>query len=378
MPNDTREPKAVFGQPSLVHGLRAFGEMQAGRPLIIADGDARVTVMPVEGLTPERLDLFRRRVAGGPISLVVTGRRAERLGLEPHPATTMAVADTTTSRDLLSLAGDYVPKAVPGTVGAGHRAHTAALDLSKLAGFLPAVIAAPSRETILNGSEVALMSVAASDIVAMTETLPETMARTSEARVPVAGGIATRFVVFRNAIGSVSIAVIVGDPDPRQPIPIRVHSSCVTGDIFASRRCDCGDQLRLAIERIDALGAGAVLYMDQEGRGLGLVNKMRAYELQDRGLDTVDANTALGYHEDERDYRAAARMLADLGWSKVVLLTNNPSKVAALRAAGVDVTDRIPVLAPVNADNRRYLSAKASRAGHLLGELSRSGLLGEA
>jgi GTP cyclohydrolase II len=136
--------------------------------------------------------------------------------------------------------------------------------------------------------------------------------------------------------------------------------------VFGSRRCDCGDQLRLAVTRLEDLGGGVILYLAQEGRGLGLANKMRTYQLQDDGLDTFDANTTLGFDDDERDYGVAVRMLQMLGCTRVVVLTNNPAKLEGLAKAGIEIADRMPLEAPINADNRRYLTAKASRAGHHL------------
>ena len=159
------------------------------------------------------------------------------------------------------------------------------------------------------------------------------------------------------------------EPDFSQPVPVRLHSACLTGDVFGSRRCDCGDQLRLALRRLDELGGGIILYLEQEGRGLGLANKMRAYRLQDAGLDTLDANHTLGFDDDERDYGIAARMLGMLGCARVRLLTNNPAKLDGLSQAGIEVVGRIPLQGPVNADNRRYLTAKATRAGHKLDHL---------
>jgi GTP cyclohydrolase II len=150
---------------------------------------------------------------------------------------------------------------------------------------------------------------------------------------------------------------------------VRLHSACLTGDVFGSRRCDCGDQLKLALARLDEAGGGVILYLEQEGRGVGLVNKMRAYQLQDEGLDTVDANTTLGFDDDERDYGVAARMLKMLGCTRVRLLTNNPAKLDSLAGAGIDVIGRLPLYTPINADNRRYLTAKLKRAGHRLDHL---------
>src|SRR5262249_9371435 len=142
--------------------------------------------------------------------------------------------------------------------------------------------------------------------------------------------------------------------------------ACLTGDVFGSRRCDCGDQLRLALPQLEQHGGGIILYLEQEGRGLGLANKIRTYRLQDAGLDTVDANTVLGFDDDERDYGIAVRMLQMLGCTRVRLLTNNPAKLDGLSRAGIDVSGRVPRAARVNSDNRRYLTAKATRAGHKL------------
>jgi GTP cyclohydrolase II len=152
-------------------------------------------------------------------------------------------------------------------------------------------------------------------------------------------------------------------------VAVRLHSACLTGDVFGSRRCDCGDQLRLSLRCLEEQGGGIVLYLEQEGRGLGLANKMRTYSLQDAGLDTLDANAALGFDDDERDYGAAARMLQMLGCTRIRLLTNNPTKLDGLTRAGINVVGRIPLQGPINADNRRYLTAKATRAGHKLDHL---------
>jgi GTP cyclohydrolase II len=153
------------------------------------------------------------------------------------------------------------------------------------------------------------------------------------------------------------------------PVPLRLHSACLTGDLFGSLRCDCGDQLRKAVTRLAESGGGVLLYLDQEGRGTGLRNKMRAYALQDRGLDTIDADAMLGYGADERRYDIAAAMLRQLGFREVRLLTNNPDRTAALRRAGIEVTEMQPLTGKVTAENRPYLAAKARRAGHVLQDL---------
>jgi GTP cyclohydrolase II len=194
----------------------------------------------------------------------------------------------------------------------------------------------------------------------------------AEAMIPLNGGSPARFVIFRDGTGGTPIAVLVGKPDLAEPVAVRLHSACLTGDVFGSRRCDCGDQLRLALPQLEEHGGGIILYLEQEGRGLGLVNKIRTYQLQDAGLDTVDANMALGFDDDERDYGVAVRMLQMLGCTRVRLLTNNPAKLDGLSQAGIDVSGRVPLQGPINPDNRRYLTAKATRAGHKLDHVLRA------
>jgi GTP cyclohydrolase II len=177
------------------------------------------------------------------------------------------------------------------------------------------------------------------------------------------GAAAARLVVFRNAISSEPVALIVGHLDLSRPVLVRLHSECLSGDVFGSRRCDCGDQLRLAFSQMQSAG-GIVLYLRQEGRGVGLLNKIRAYGLQDAGLDTVEANMTLGFETDERDYRVAGRMLQLLGCQRVLLLTNNPAKLAGLAETGIEICGRVPLHAPITASNRRLLETMAARAGH--------------
>ena len=160
------------------------------------------------------------------------------------------------------------------------------------------------------------------------------------------------------------LAIALGDLASAEPLLARVHSSCVTGDIFHSARCDCGQQLEMAMQRVVAEGRGVVLYLHQEGRGIGLANKMRAYRLQDGGLDTRDANTTLGFEDDERNYGVAATMLRALHCTRITLLTNNPTKLDGLAKAGIPIAARVPLEAPINSHNRRYLTTKAVRSGH--------------
>jgi GTP cyclohydrolase II len=234
---------------------------------------------------------------------------------------------------------------------------------------LPAVLVADTAITTAKTIKPSIVTVEAEAVALFRAEATQSLAIAGEAHVPLSSGVRTRFVVFRDAFGDDPVAVIVGTPDLSKPVPVRIHSACLTGDVFGSRRCDCGDQLRLALARLQEAGGGIILYLAQEGRGVGLANKMRTYKLQDDGLDTVDANTTLGFDDDERDYGVAVRMLQMLGCNRVVLLTNNPAKLDGLAKAGIEIAGRMPIETPINADNRRYMAAKATRAGHQLGHL---------
>jgi GTP cyclohydrolase II len=245
----------------------------------------------------------------------------------------------------------------------------AAIELAKIAQVLPAVLVADTTISHAVSLSPRVIAVEAKAVARFRAEATHSLAIAGEAHVPLNSGMRTRFVVFRDAFGEDPVAVIVGNPDLSKPVPVRIHSACLTGDVFGSRRCDCGDQLRLALARLQEMGGGIILYLAQEGRGVGLANKMRTYRLQDAGLDTVDANTTLGFDDDERDYGVAVRMLQMLGCNRVVLLTNNPAKLDGLAKAGIEIAGRMPIETPINADNRRYMAAKAARAGHQLGHL---------
>jgi GTP cyclohydrolase II len=275
--------------------------------------------------------------------------------------------DATTIEALVGDATcDRVPEAKPAAAAAA-----AAIQLVKLSQGLPAVLAAEIPLEALP-READIITVDAEAVERFADEAIRSLTFASEASVPLDSGTQARFVVFRDAIGGNSTAIIVGKPDFSNAVPVRLHSACLTGDVFGSRRCDCGDQLQLAMRRLEDLGGGVVLYLAQEGRGLGLANKMRTYQLQDDGLDTVDANTTLGFDDDERDYGIAARMLQMLNCTRIVLLTNNPAKLEGLSKAGIEIASRMPLEAPINADNRRYMAAKAVRAGHRLDHLMAS------
>jgi GTP cyclohydrolase II len=244
-------------------------------------------------------------------------------------------------------------------------ASIAAVQLAKLSRGLPAVLAADAVGRHV-GLVQSIVDVDAGAIDRFAIDVVNSLVIASEARVPLASGITARFIVFRDAAGADQVAIVVGKPDFAKPVPVRLHSACLTGDVFGSRRCDCGDQLALALTRLEDLGGGIILYLAQEGRGLGLANKMRAYGLQDQGLDTFDANTTLGFDDDERDYGVAARMLQLLNCLQIQLFTNNPAKLDGLERGGIEIAARIPLEAPVNPHNKRYLTTKASRSGHQL------------
>jgi GTP cyclohydrolase II len=352
----------LIGERPRADVRRAIAELVAGRPVVVAgrDGPARL-VVPVDGLDAVRLDALHD---GGAPVLVVSATRAAALGGAAE-ASCVALPRALGPQALLEIAGG-AEATPPGVLHRADRAGAAAVELAKLAKLLPAVVSLPADG--VEGLE-SLVRVDAEDAFAFRAGHAGTLRRVSSAPVPLRAASDASLIVFRDELGEHWSLIVVGRPDASAPVPVRLHSSCLTGDAFASLRCDCGDQLQMALGMIEALGGGALVYLAQEGCGLGLANKMRAYRLQEQGLDTVDANTTLGFDVDERRYETAAAMLRAVGIDRVALLTNNPSKLAALRAAGIDVRERIPLLAPVGVRNRRYLEAKRRRAGHLMGDV---------
>jgi GTP cyclohydrolase II len=334
-----------------------------------------MVVLPVDGMTDADLAAFRQLCSPARPYLLVTSRRARVLGLDCEGPSGLAIGDLHNASAIFSLAADRQRTRHLEVVPAGQNAG-AAIALAKLAQRLPALLVGPDTGAA-HANDPPLISIAPEAVSLFRQAAIESLAIASEATIPLNGGFPARFVVFRDGLGGTPVAVIVGKPDLAQPVAVRLHSACLTGDVFGSRRCDCGDQLRLALAQFEQHGGGIILYLEQEGRGLGLANKIRTYQLQDAGLDTVDANTVLGFDDDERDYGLAVRVLQMLGCTRVRLLTNNPAKLEGLSRAGMDVFGRVPLQGPINADNRRYLAAKATRAGHkldhILGTLSDPG-----
>ena len=238
----------------------------------------------------------------------------------------------------------------------------ASVKLAKLSGLLPATIAKSISDAPSDTIEISVADVHAFEMQSL-----ETLALVTRARVPLEGAENTELVAFRSRDGGPEhYAIVIGAPLPHQPVLTRLHSECFTGDLLGSLKCDCGPQLAAALAQIAASGWGILLYLRQEGRSIGLVNKLRAYQLQDQGFDTVDANHRLGFQDDERDFAVAARMLALLSRGAIRLLTNNPRKVAALEAEGVEVVERVPLKAGAGAHNEAYLATKRDRSGHQL------------
>jgi GTP cyclohydrolase II len=364
----------LFGTPEQVGVERGLAEFRSGRPIVLTSTGKSVVLLPVDGMTDEGLASFRQLCAPHRPYLLIAARRARALGLDGVGPTGLAIGDLHDATAIFSLAADTEVRHLS-PVPAGETA-AAAIELAKLARLLPALLVADGGTAGVSACDPPLMVVAADAVAQFRQAAIDSLAAVAEATIPLQGGFPARFVIFRDGIGGTPVAVIVGKPDLAQPVLVRLHSACLTGDVFGSRRCDCGDQLRLALPQLEQHGGGIILYLEQEGRGLGLANKIRTYQLQDAGLDTVDANTVLGFNDDERDYGVAVRMLQVLGCTRVRLLTNNPAKLDGLSHAGIDVSGRVPLHGPINSDNRRYLTAKATRAGHKLDHIL--GALAEA
>jgi GTP cyclohydrolase II len=360
----------VFGSPDRVLVKRALAEFRSNRPVMFSSAAGKFHLaLPVDGLDAARLRAFDHLCAPAKPKLVVTARRARALGIETNEPLALALPQGGDADAISSLVADAHSDEQADVDGPADSNAAAAIELAKIAQRLPALLIAQVDGPASALIEPPLVVVPSDAVMKFGRADLHSLEIASEAKVPLAGGISTRFVVFRDSIGGGSVAVIVGEPDFTKPVPVRLHSACLTGDVFGSSRCDCGDQLRLATKRLNEEGGGIILYLEQEGRGLGLANKMRAYALQDEGLDTVDANTTLGFDDDERDYGIAAHMLQKLGCTRVYLMTNNPAKLDGLSGLGIEVVGRKPLHAPINAHNRRYMTAKAMRAGHKLDHL---------
>ena len=346
---------------------RAAGDLRRGTPIFIENGDGTGGAVAVAVETVNAGTLRALRTAFGAPHLILTHTRAQTLKVRLYTEGVVAIAapddmDLETLRAVADptadlahpLKGPFVASRAPLPAAA-----EAAVKLAKLAGLLPATL------LFAAGDATTLAHAGAADVLHFDAEQAHTLTIVSRARVPLEGAENTELVAFRPADGGPEhYAIVVGAP--KDPALTRLHSECFTGDLLGSLRCDCGEQLRGAIAAIGAAGAGVLLYLAQEGRGIGLMNKLRAYRLQDEGFDTMAANERLGFAADERMYDIAARMLALLGIHSVRLMTNNPDKVAALQAAGIAVAERVPHAFPSTAHNRDYLRTKKEKGGHLL------------
>jgi GTP cyclohydrolase II len=360
-------------QPALGEAITA---LRRGEPVLIRDDEISVLAVAAELATEENLQRLRE-ISQAPARVVLTRRRAVALGLaardELSGALTISVSDELPAAVIRNLADPgaslgaeppgFGPKPLPAKGGA-----FAAVALAKLASLLPAALVlrtGKSEATLFaRRGDLAVIDAAA---VFKRDAAAAGLERVAEARVPLADAENSRLIAFRPRDGGLEhLAILIGSPDPSAPVLVRLHSECFTGDLLASLRCDCGDQLRGGIAAIEEAGGGVLLYLAQEGRGIGLVNKLRAYRLQDAGFDTFDANEQLGFDADERVYLPAAEMLRQLGFGTVRLLTNNPDKVVALERYGIHVAERVPHVFPSNGHNERYLRTKATRSGHFL------------
>ena len=318
----------------------------------------------------------------GSASIVLTHARASTLKIRLYTpeVVSIALADKPSAAEIRAIADPATDLEHPlkGPFEASREAPpesaAAAVRLAKLAGLLPAAVLFPvpdeAREALI--VEAGLSEVSAADIERFEQSAADTLELVLRASVPLEGAEDAELAAFRPRNGGQEhYAVIVGRKgapalSPPGPVLTRLHSECFTGDLLGSLKCDCGDQLRGAVQAIAHAGGGVLLYLAQEGRGIGLMNKLRAYRLQDEGFDTMEANQRLGFAADERLYDIAARMLRLLGYSKVRLMTNNPDKMRALEAAGIEVSERVPHTFPDNAHNRDYMRVKAEKGGHLL------------
>ena len=393
----------------------ALEDIRQGKMVILVDDEDRENegdlVIAAELVTPEAIN-FMAKEGRGLICLSLTEDRADELELplmvsdnsssfgtaftvsiEARRGVTtgisaadrsqtiqVAVADESTARDLARPGHVFPLRAKKGGVMVRAGQTEGSVDLSRLAGLKPAGVICeimnedgtmarmPQLKKFAKQHDLKIISIA--DMVAYRMRKELMVRRAAETVIPTPFGGDFNAIVYENDVDDLHhMALIKGELDPEVPILVRVHSECLTGDVFGSQRCDCGDQLHAAMKQIAQEGAGIILYMRQEGRGIGLVNKIKAYALQDHGHDTVEANEALGFTADLRDYGIGAQMLSELGIRKLRLMTNNPKKIVGLEGYGLEVVERVSIQVPAHGSNLKYLKTKREKMGHLLENL---------
>ncbi|WP_323765920.1 GTP cyclohydrolase II [Marinovum sp.] len=350
---------------------RARADLRMGVPVLLCGHDSAALVLAAETMGPARLATLRA-LGGAPV-LTITGRRAETLKARAYDGDVARLplpdeADCAWIRALADPADDLrVPMKGPlFALRAGDAAlHRLAVSLVKSAQLLPAaVVLETDPATLPDAALLTRLEAHSAGPLLLRAGDPHPVVA---ARLPTRLAQGGRLHIFRPDDGGVEhYAFEIGRPDRAQPVLARLHSACFTGDVLGSLKCDCGPQLHAALAQMGAAGSGVLLYLNQEGRGIGLANKMRAYSLQDQGFDTVEANHRLGFEDDERDFRIGADILKTMGFAGVRLLTNNPRKIAMMEHTGIAVTERVPLKVGQTDQNAAYLATKAAKSGHLL------------
>lgn len=362
-PTSPRSNTALFGETAAIACERAAAELRAGRPVLITDGPRRLATIALDSSSPESFAAFAD-AAGQQHYLFLTAARARTLGIDSEGGVRIALAGQAFA-GLPALAWLRDAHAPEGTPAAGNDLDAASAEVARLGLLLPAMVSLELGAQ--PGPFDACLQLPVDALREGAALAGQDYELVTRSPVPLRDVGMSEFAVFRGGVAQRDqVAVIVGNPDMAGIVPVRVHSSCLTGDLFGSLKCDCGDQLRRGLRTLKELGGGILLYLDQEGRGTGIAAKMRAYGYQHEGLDTIDADALLGFGADERRYGSAVAMLRALGVQRIQLLTNNPTKVQRLRNAGIEVVGCVPVTGEITAENEQYLRTKAARAGHHL------------
>jgi 3,4-dihydroxy 2-butanone 4-phosphate synthase/GTP cyclohydrolase II len=390
----------------------ALEDIKKGKMVILVDDEDRENegdlFMAAEFVTPKAIN-FMARYGRGLICLTLTEDHADRLRLAPmvrdnksrfgtaftvsieakcgvttgisaaDRATTIltAVAPATKAEDLVSPGHVFPIRAKKGGVLVRTGQTEGSVDLARIAGLHPAGVIceimkddgtmARMRDLEIFAKEHGLKIVTIADLIDYRMQHESMIRRAASAMIPSRYGGEFKLIVYENDVDDMKhLALTRGEIGPEDEVLVRVHSECLTGDVFGSERCDCGDQLHKAMEMVAECGKGVIVYMHQEGRGIGIVNKIKAYELQEKGMDTVEANIALGFKEDLRDYGIGAQILVDLGVKKMRLMTNNPRKIIGLQGYGITITERVPIELKPTDNNIRYLKTKKKKMGHIL------------